>query len=265
MASKPAGDAPRASDPAVAYDAAHATWLIATLVLGLELHRPRDQPLERRSQLERADVRRALRLGLARLRQGMGRLRQHDDQPVLRPLLSRVHGHRDAAGGGAGVRGRRGDVGRAGHGHVAVRDRRGRRTAADPAERRADRCLRRRRRGDLRRPLRSTAARRSGCRPGSRPSRKPRARSSARRRCRRRRSTRRDACTSRGPTAASAPAATGNTIVLSTSTDGATWTAPRAFPAPASTASSRGSPPIPRRPGRMSIVTYVRNSRARAL
>jgi hypothetical protein len=34
VASKPAGDAPRASDPAVAYDAAHATWLIATLVLG---------------------------------------------------------------------------------------------------------------------------------------------------------------------------------------------------------------------------------------
>jgi hypothetical protein len=33
-ASRPAGDAPRASDPAVAYDAAHATWLIATLVLG---------------------------------------------------------------------------------------------------------------------------------------------------------------------------------------------------------------------------------------
>ncbi len=33
-ASKPAGDAPRASDPAVAYDASHATWLIATLVLG---------------------------------------------------------------------------------------------------------------------------------------------------------------------------------------------------------------------------------------
>jgi hypothetical protein len=34
VASKPAGDPPRASDPAVAYDAAHATWLIATLVLG---------------------------------------------------------------------------------------------------------------------------------------------------------------------------------------------------------------------------------------
>ena len=34
VASKPAGDAPRASDPSVAYDAAHATWLIATLVLG---------------------------------------------------------------------------------------------------------------------------------------------------------------------------------------------------------------------------------------
>jgi len=33
-ASRPGGDAPRASDPAVAYDAAHATWLIATLVLG---------------------------------------------------------------------------------------------------------------------------------------------------------------------------------------------------------------------------------------
>jgi hypothetical protein len=33
-ASTPAGDAPRASDPAVAYDAAHGTWLISTLVLG---------------------------------------------------------------------------------------------------------------------------------------------------------------------------------------------------------------------------------------
>jgi hypothetical protein len=33
-ASNPAGDAPRASDPAVAYDAAHGTWLISTLVLG---------------------------------------------------------------------------------------------------------------------------------------------------------------------------------------------------------------------------------------
>jgi hypothetical protein len=33
-ASRPAGDAPRASDPAVAYDSAHGTWLIATLVLG---------------------------------------------------------------------------------------------------------------------------------------------------------------------------------------------------------------------------------------
>jgi hypothetical protein len=33
-ASAPAGDAPRASDPSVAYDAAHGTWLVATLVLG---------------------------------------------------------------------------------------------------------------------------------------------------------------------------------------------------------------------------------------
>jgi hypothetical protein len=33
-ASSPAGDAPRASDPAIAYDAAHGTWLIATLGLG---------------------------------------------------------------------------------------------------------------------------------------------------------------------------------------------------------------------------------------
>ena len=33
-ASKPPGQAPRASDPAVAYDAAHSAWLIATLVLG---------------------------------------------------------------------------------------------------------------------------------------------------------------------------------------------------------------------------------------
>lgn len=33
-ATTPPGEAPRASDPAVAYDAAHATWLIATLVLG---------------------------------------------------------------------------------------------------------------------------------------------------------------------------------------------------------------------------------------
>jgi hypothetical protein len=33
-ASTPPGDASRASDPAVAYDAAHATWLVATLVLG---------------------------------------------------------------------------------------------------------------------------------------------------------------------------------------------------------------------------------------
>jgi hypothetical protein len=33
-ATRPPGDAPRASDPSVAYDAAHARWLIATLVLG---------------------------------------------------------------------------------------------------------------------------------------------------------------------------------------------------------------------------------------
>src|SRR5262245_11160113 len=33
-ATRPPGDAPRASDPSVAYDAAHRTWLIATLVLG---------------------------------------------------------------------------------------------------------------------------------------------------------------------------------------------------------------------------------------
>ena len=33
-ATSPPGDAPRASDPSVAYDAAHRTWLIATLVLG---------------------------------------------------------------------------------------------------------------------------------------------------------------------------------------------------------------------------------------
>ena len=33
-ASSPPGEAARASDPAVAYDAAHGTWLIATLVLG---------------------------------------------------------------------------------------------------------------------------------------------------------------------------------------------------------------------------------------
>ena len=123
VASRPAGDAPRASDPAVAYDAAHATWLIATLVLGCDLHRPRHQPLGGRSKLERADVRRPLRLELARLRQGMGRLRQHDDEPVLRKLLPRLHGHRDAARGGAGVAGRRRDLGRAGHGHERVRDR----------------------------------------------------------------------------------------------------------------------------------------------
>jgi hypothetical protein len=35
-ATRPPGDAPRASDPSVAYDAAHAQWLIATLVLGDE-------------------------------------------------------------------------------------------------------------------------------------------------------------------------------------------------------------------------------------
>jgi hypothetical protein len=35
-ASSPPGEAPRASDPAVAYDAAHGTWLIATLVLGTD-------------------------------------------------------------------------------------------------------------------------------------------------------------------------------------------------------------------------------------
>jgi hypothetical protein len=34
FASTPAGDASRASDPVVAYDAAHRTWLIATLALG---------------------------------------------------------------------------------------------------------------------------------------------------------------------------------------------------------------------------------------
>jgi hypothetical protein len=33
-ASTPPGNAPRASDPAVAYDAAHSTWLASTLVLG---------------------------------------------------------------------------------------------------------------------------------------------------------------------------------------------------------------------------------------
>jgi hypothetical protein len=33
-ATTPPGEAPRASDPAVAYDATHGTWLIATLVLG---------------------------------------------------------------------------------------------------------------------------------------------------------------------------------------------------------------------------------------
>jgi hypothetical protein len=35
-ATSPAGDAPRASDPSVAYDAAHRTWLVATLVLGTD-------------------------------------------------------------------------------------------------------------------------------------------------------------------------------------------------------------------------------------
>jgi hypothetical protein len=35
-ASKPPGPAPRASDPAVAYDAAHSTWLVSTLVLGFD-------------------------------------------------------------------------------------------------------------------------------------------------------------------------------------------------------------------------------------
>ena len=35
-ATKPPGDAPRASDPSVAYDAAHGQWLIATLVLGFD-------------------------------------------------------------------------------------------------------------------------------------------------------------------------------------------------------------------------------------
>ena len=33
-ASRPAGEAPRASDPVVAYDAAHGVWLISSLVLG---------------------------------------------------------------------------------------------------------------------------------------------------------------------------------------------------------------------------------------
>jgi hypothetical protein len=34
-ASSPPGEAPRASDPAVAYDAAHGTWLVSSLVLGV--------------------------------------------------------------------------------------------------------------------------------------------------------------------------------------------------------------------------------------
>ncbi len=80
----------RASDPVVAYDRRHRTWLIATL--GVTAARgvvpPARQPLDRRARLEPPRARRGRR-GRG-LRQGVARLRHVDVEPVLRPLLPRV-------------------------------------------------------------------------------------------------------------------------------------------------------------------------------
>ena len=58
-ASRPAGEAPRASDPVVAYDAAHGDWLDLVARPRRDFTGARDQPLARRRVLERTGLRRA--------------------------------------------------------------------------------------------------------------------------------------------------------------------------------------------------------------
>ena len=89
MASTPAGDAPRASDPVAAYDAAHTTWLIASLMLGnnysgLGISRSADGARWAMPVFASRDSD-----GLARVRQGVDLVRQHVGEPVLRQLLPR--------------------------------------------------------------------------------------------------------------------------------------------------------------------------------
>ena len=94
----------RASDPVVAYDRLHRTWLIATL--GVNATRrvvaSARQPLDRRARLEPPGARRGRR-GRG-LRQGVARLRHVDVEPVLRPVLPRVPRRPDPARSAHGAR-----------------------------------------------------------------------------------------------------------------------------------------------------------------
>ena len=88
------GSFARVSDASVAYDAMHNVWLISCdpdHLLGDRAERGR-QPLHRR----RSHLRQPGHGGLRQhqLRQELDGLRQHRDQPVLRPLLHRVRRQR---------------------------------------------------------------------------------------------------------------------------------------------------------------------------
>ena len=91
-ASRPPGPNERASDPVVAYDAAHGTWLISTLALEgattrLAINRSANGATWSTAL---AGARGARRAG-NRLRQELARVRQHGVVALLRPLLPRLH------------------------------------------------------------------------------------------------------------------------------------------------------------------------------
>ena len=201
-----------------------------------------------------------LRDELARVRQGVDRLRQHVDEPLLRELLSRVHGSsrrrgsrcRSRSDGGATwgapvtataafgadaegalpliqPDGALTIVFQAGAGMYAVRSTDGGATFALADGDRA-----------------ALARRHSRC--------------CALRRCRPRRSTRRAACSSRGRTARSGPGATATRSCSRRRRTARRGARSRACPGTGFDSFVPGIAADPSVPGRISIVTYVRNS-----
>ena len=119
----PRGPSARASDPVVAYDAAHGVWLANTLAIAadatrLTIHRSADG-LSWSGPIDAA----LARTGEPRLRQELADLRQRRGEPVPRPLLPRLHAGRRTRGRprGAALRRRRphlvaaGDAAHPGH------------------------------------------------------------------------------------------------------------------------------------------------------
>ena len=116
LSSRPAGRWERASDPVVAYDAAHGTWLIASLALSagqaaaIVVSRSPDgitwsPPVSVVETPWRAEP---------APRQGVDRLRQRRREPATRQLLRRLQRFPDAPARVPGFPGRRAHVGAAG-------------------------------------------------------------------------------------------------------------------------------------------------------